>query len=375
MRTLDLFCGCGGLSSGLALAGLDVVVGVDCWEQALEVYRLNHAHPALKIDIADTDAVVSAVASYRPQVVTGGPPCQEFSAAGKREEAEKADLTRSFATVVEKLRPRFFVMENVDRAPSSEAFAAACVVFRRAGYGLSLHVLDASFCGVPQKRKRMFLVGGRAEGDDFLQDIVASRLSAAPMTVKQYLGDECDFEHYYRHPRHYTRRSVYSVHEPAATIRGVNRPVPEGHKPHHGDAADIRTVNCLPTHVRSRIQTFPADFVWKGSKTAQEQMIGNAVPVNLGRFVGEALMAFASQRLTRDNFTRWLIESRGLSPRGAKDVRSHASRLARGGVDFLRDVDSDVLTAEIETAFSSDARSVVTHMKRTARLHREFFCP
>ncbi len=64
-------------------------------------------------------------------------------------------------------------------------------------------------------------------------------LSDHKMTVYEYLGDSLETEYYYMHPRSYNRRAVFSIHEPSATIRGVNRPIPETYKRHHADKADI----------------------------------------------------------------------------------------------------------------------------------------
>ncbi|MCZ7861079.1 DNA cytosine methyltransferase [Agrobacterium salinitolerans] len=297
IKAVDLFCGCGGLSVGLGDAGFNVVAGIDAWQEAIEVYKINNHHDALKMDISDVPLIVNTVTSYKPDLIAGGPPCQDFSNAGSRVEGSRADLTNSFAKVVEAVQPGYFIMENVERATKSKAFKSAYDRLASAGYGLSLHVLDASLCGVPQKRKRMFLVGAMGAPDNFLLPFVEAKLSKKPMTVRDYFGDECNFDHYYRHPRNYARRAVYSVDEPAATIRGVNRPIPNGYKPHSGDTADVSSVAPLSTAQRSRIQTFPPGYKWLGSKTAQEQMIGNAVPVNLGRFIGEALFAFDASTL------------------------------------------------------------------------------
>lgn len=113
------------------------------------------------------------------------------------------------------------------------------------------------------------------------------------MTVYDYLGYELGIEYYYRHPRSYARRAIFSIYEPSPTIRGVNRPIPKGYKKHRGDASDItENVRPLSTVERSYIQTFPKRFRLKGTKTALEQMIGNAVPVKLAEYVANAVTEF-----------------------------------------------------------------------------------
>ena len=110
------------------------------------------------------------------------------------------------------------------------------------------------------------------------------------MTVRDYFGEDLDFEHYYNPPRSYARRGVFSVDEPAPTIRGVNRPVPPGYESHRGDTAPISEVRALSSRERARIQTFPDWFEFVGARTNVEQLIGNAVPVNLGAFVAERVL-------------------------------------------------------------------------------------
>ena len=115
-------------------------------------------------------------------------------------------------------------------------------------------------------------------------------LAKTDLTVADALGDMINLQFYYRHPRSYARRGIFSVNEPSPTIRGVNRPIPDGYKIHKNDPVDdIKGVRALTSKERSLIQTFPIDFVFEGSKTSQEQMIGNAVPVKLGQYVAQCI--------------------------------------------------------------------------------------
>jgi DNA (cytosine-5)-methyltransferase 1 len=292
MKCVDLFCGVGGLSLGLKLSGIEVLAGIDAWAQALDVYRLNHGHDAIELDLSDVQAATLAIKRYDFDLIAGGPPCQDFSHAGKRVEGSRANLTLSFASLIAQSAPQWFIMENVDRSQNSAAYTEAREIYKKAGYGLTEKVLDASLCGVPQKRKRFFCIGKLGEKDGFLLPIIDKKLAQSPMTVRQYLGAELDIDYYYRHPRNYSRRGVFSVDEPSATIRGVNRPVPKGYPGHANDKIAVGAVRPLTTLERARIQTFPQDYCWRGSKTEIEQFIGNAVPANLARFVGECVLAF-----------------------------------------------------------------------------------
>lgn len=298
-QAVDLFAGCGGLSLGFRKAAFGVVAGFDNWDPALDIYNRNLDHPAFKLDLGDVEASIERLKPYMSNVdlIVGGPPCQDFSSAGKRVEADRADLTEKFAEIVCALSPTTFVMENVERAQSARAFRNAVTMLSRAGYGITEVVLDASLCGVPQKRKRLFTIGMLGESDGFLAPILESRQSAKPMTLREYFGDRLGIEHYYRHPRSYARRGVFSVDEPSPTVRGVNRPIPPGYPGHPGDAASVRSgVRPLTTAERAQIQTFPEGFFFGRSKTAAEQMIGNAVPVELSAFVARALADYLRER-------------------------------------------------------------------------------
>lgn len=300
MRTVDLFCGCGGLSLGFQQAGFEIVSAYDSWAAAIACYQANFTHPIHKEDLSDSVGMIRKIRLLAPEIIIGGPPCQDFSTAGKRSEGGRADLTNSFATIVTTIRPRWFLMENVARAQNSIAYEKARQSFKDAGYGLNERVLDSSFCGVPQKRKRFFCVGKLDAQDGFLNDIFNTAFSSQRMTLRDYLGNEFGLEHYYRHPRNYNRRGVFSIDEPAPTVRGVNRPVPAGYLGHPGDPVAVQGLRCLTTKERSRVQTFSREFNLVGSKTDIEQMIGNAVPVNLARFVGESIMAYVEMEREDD---------------------------------------------------------------------------
>lgn len=291
MKVVDLFAGCGGLSLGFQKKGFEIVAAYELWEAAANTYRVNFSHPVFQLDLSNVDDAVQHISQFNPDMIIGGPPCQDFSHAGKRIEAARASLTDNFAEIVAKIHPKCFVMENVDRAQASNAYSSARRIFKQAGYGLTEIVLDASLCGTPQKRKRFICFGMLDKDDGFAKDLFVSRLADKPMTLRDYFGDSLGFEYYYRHPRNYSRRAIFSIDEPAPTMRGVNRPVPKGYPGHPNDACPVSAdLHALTTQERAWIQSFPKDFKWYGSKTDVEQMIGNAVPVNLASFVAETVL-------------------------------------------------------------------------------------
>lgn len=293
LSAVDLFSGCGGMSLGFQNAGIDVRAAFDYWLPAIEVYRKNFDHPIFRQDLSDVQAAVNAVKGYQPTVIFGGPPCQDFSTAGNQDEnGGRAILSIAFSRIVAEVKPQWFVMENVATIKNAESFKKVCSVFQSAGYGLTCKVLNAAYCGVPQARKRMFIVGGLDEPDGFLNPLLESGLAEKPMSIRDYLGDSLGIEHYFRVPTNYSRRGVFSIDEPSMTIRAIDRPIPPGYKGNPKDSAPIDQVRVLTPKERSYIQTFPKDFVFVGGKSDINTMIGNAVPVNLAKYVASALLQY-----------------------------------------------------------------------------------
>jgi len=292
-RVIDLFCGCGGLSLGFQNAGFNIVSAFDWWDAALNIYRKNFNHSAIKRDLSNTDDLVDLEA-FHPDIIIGGPPCQDYSTAGHMDETRgRAILTVSFAKIVEQIRPKYFLMENVAAIEKSKTLKVVNEIFKNAHYGLTQLILDASRCGVPQKRRR-FITFGILDGKDHeAENIFKEGLSEKSLTLREYFGDRLGFQYYFRVPTNYSRRGIYSIDEPSMTIRGVDRPVPKGYKGHPADSApltpDIRT---LTFQERSWIQTFPKDFIWEGSKTIINQIIGNAVPVKLAEYIANCIKKY-----------------------------------------------------------------------------------
>lgn len=306
MRVIDLFSGCGGMSLGFQEAGFDIVAAYDNWSSAIAVYRENFKHPIFNVDLSQLSDY-TIFDKYKPDMIIGGPPCQDFSSAGKRDEnLGRADLTYTFAEIVADIQPQWFVMENVDRIAKSTVLHNAKKILQESGYGLCQIVLNASSCGVPQNRKRFFLIGELGGKDDAIIPYLEKNLDQEKMTVYDYLGDSLGVEYYYRHPRSYKRRAIFSIHEPSPTIRGVNRPVPSTYKQHSGDAGLVTPeLRPLTTIERSYIQTFPPNFKFEGTKTVLEQMIGNAVPVNQAKYVANSILEYlkdkASENVLKDS--------------------------------------------------------------------------
>ncbi len=286
-----MFSGCGGMSLGFQNAGFQIVAAYDNWQPAIDIYQRNFQHPIFKKDLS-TEDVVSELKGYSPDMIIGGPPCQDFSIAGKREfRGKRANLTLKYGHIVSEVRPQWFVMENVYNIEKSPIFEEVLAIFKSAGYGITKHVWDASYMGVPQMRRRYFVIGKLGEKDDFLLEKLLSGLSKERMTVRKYFeGKPFNAEFIYQHPRTYKRRAIFSADEPLSTIRSVNRPIPSNYVIHPADkTSDLSKVHVLTTKERSYIQTFPDSFEFVGVTSAIEQAIGNAVPVKMAEYVACAI--------------------------------------------------------------------------------------
>ena len=299
MRVVDLFSGCGGMSLGLQQAGFKIVGAFDNWEPAIAIYKKNFKHPIYKADLSCDDAG-AIVRKLKPDMIVGGPPCQDYSIAGKRNLGKRANLTIRFAEIVAFVKPTWVIFENVYNIEKFNTLPRMKKILLDAGYGLSSMVLDASRCGAPQKRLRFILVGRLNAENGFLDSLLVERQSSKQMTVRDYLGDSLQTQFYYMHPRSYNRRAVFSIDEPASTVRGINRPIPANYKKHSADKADIKDgVRALTTRERGLLQTFPENFEFPGAKTDVELAIGNAVPPALANYLANCIKEWSKKTTKR----------------------------------------------------------------------------
>ena len=176
MRAVDIFAGCGGMSLGFEQAGVEVVAAFDNWKPAVNIYRMNFDHPIHEKDLCGEDTV-ETIAALAPDLIMGGPPCQDYSIAGKREQGARANLTIRFAEIVVAVKPEWVVFENVYNIERFGTLPRMKTMLKEAGYGISSRVLDASRCGVPQARKRFILVGRLGEKDGFFDEAIVEGMS------------------------------------------------------------------------------------------------------------------------------------------------------------------------------------------------------
>lgn len=351
-NVISLFSGAMGLDIGLAKAGLNIVIGQDFDKSCVETMQAN-GHKVLCGDIREIKAPdlleVTAMKTGEPFLICGGPPCQPFSTAGKRLGISdpRGSLFMDFIRMIDYIRPRFFVMENVkglissplkhvpiserdSSDPEQQLGTVLDVIlneFKKLNYKTVYGVLDAVNYGVPQFRERFVLIGSRDNEDIFLpvpthfavhqnEKYKWQSLSSAIKDIEKEPGIFATFSqerlrflrlvpeggNWRSLPKEmieeamggaylsgggkvgFYRRLSYS--EPCPTL--VTSPVQKA------------TMMCHPTQDRplsvreyARIQQFPEDWVFTGTVASQYRQIGNAVPVGLAEQIGKAIIAAA----------------------------------------------------------------------------------
>ncbi len=180
-NVIDLFAGCGGLSTGFEMAGFNIPLAIERDEWASETYKLNHKNTVVITEditkILDLDSfVIDKLKMDKLDVdgIIGGPPCQGFSLSGNRDKKDpRNSLFMEFVRFVKYFQPNFFVMENVTGILSMETKSGDKVKdviineYNKIGYNVEVFILNAAEFGVPQNRIRVFFIGLR---DDLIYD-------------------------------------------------------------------------------------------------------------------------------------------------------------------------------------------------------------
>jgi len=324
VRGIDLFAGAGGLTLGMKAAGVRTIRAVELAAYRAQTYAV-HTPDA---EIINSDVRQVSFESYRGRVelVYGGPPCQPFSSGGLRKsDADDRNMIPEFVRAVREIRPEAFVMENVPGLATgdrSSYLARVVEELEDLGFRVSWEVLNAPDFGVPQKRRRLFVVGlrkwafvfpepthgpGRPNPFVRVKDVLSGEPIGEPNPSKVFYAKNPDL-----------RPSPYDGHvfngggrpinpdAPCHTIlasAGGNKThwfdtlgmVPEYHAhlsrggaPRSGTLPGARRLTVAESAV---IQTFPAGMVFQGPKSAQYHQVGDAVPPLLAETVGRAVLS------------------------------------------------------------------------------------
>lgn len=308
-QVVSLFSGCGGLDLGIQGGftylnkhypknPFKIVWANDINEKATKTQLLNFKD--INVVCGDITQILSnknKQLSLFPEtnalpktadVVIGGFPCQDFSLAGKRKglTVERGTLYLSMVKIVETLKPKVFLAENVKGLISWENGLAINTIikdFTELGYKVNYKLFNAADYGVPQSRERVIIIGVR---EDIQKNIEwaspthsASDISLLPwVTIKQAIGDLENEEKHRSLPNFGYSKAKLCKGKQGNTITKADKPAPTMRAEHHGN---IEFHYSLPRRLSAReaarIQTFPDDFVFYKSVSDAYRQIGNAV--------------------------------------------------------------------------------------------------
>lgn len=335
-KIIDLFCGCGGLSKGFEDAGFETKIAIDMWGDAVKTYNHNRGKDiAICEDVHNWDDsfLEKLVADGDVVGIIGGPPCQGYSTVGTRDVNDPRNhLYKEYCRIVEKIKPEFFVIENVKGLTtlSGGAFRDDIISrFSALGYTVKYQILNAADYGIPQNRYRVFFVGMKNDGFNFpkpQKDKVSTKEAIGDLP--ELYGVECKTEYIkeptsefakrmrgcntrlLNHegtnhsqqtidiiamikdggkisdlPREYWEVRKYNKAFERMSSTGQSNTVDTGHRNYfHYEQNRIPSVR-----ENARLQSFPDDFEVLGSKTSQYKQIGNAVPPMLAYVVAKSI--------------------------------------------------------------------------------------
>jgi DNA (cytosine-5)-methyltransferase 1 len=348
MLGIDLFCGAGGLTLGAIQAGITVRLGIDKDPNACKTYRKNHPDvECLTIDLA-RESLKCPKFKSNSLIIFGGPPCQGFSTSNQK--TRNVDnpgnwLFKRYFQSVGELNPRFFVLENVSGILQTErGFFIQQIrrTARRLGYGTTIVELDAQEFGLPQRRRRVFIIGHKKSLtlnlDDSKKGIAItvrdaivdlpflrgqSKEGVLPYSsrpLSQYAASlrktasGCDGHIVSRNASYVLER--YRYIPPGGNWksipRGMMRNYSDRTRCHTGiyrrlewDKPSIVIGNFrknmlihpkehrgLSIREAARLQSFPDSYSFEGSIGKQQQQVGNAVPPELARIVFANLLLY-----------------------------------------------------------------------------------
>ena len=306
MKVVSLFSGAGGLDLGFIQAGHTVVWANDVDPDAVATYRRNIGDHIVLGDIKDIDTEQIPACD----IVVGGFPCQGFSVANTKRNTldERNQLYKEFLRVLEAKEPKYFLAENVKGILSlgkGEVIKGIVNDFEQTGpgYHVEYRLLNAADYGVPQTRQRVIIVGVRKDLGRVFEFPRPTNSKTGEgglpkwVTVQEAIGGYPDPDEPNDIPNH-TYSKYKMVLNGYLGKRAIDPNSPSPTITARGDRKGGVVVHPHPNMQRrmtarevATLQSFPGDFIFTGSNTDCYRQIGNAVPVKLGRALGEAFIA------------------------------------------------------------------------------------
>jgi len=310
---IDLFCGAGGITQGMAQAGFNPVASVEIVDVASQTHTKNFPNcHHFNGDIANlnVESWLNEMDSPEIHLVTGGPPCQGFSVAGKRDPNDpRNELFHQFVRVVSEVKPLYVVMENVPGILTMQKGKVRETIieeFAKIGYpNMSVAVLQAADYGVPQLRARAIFIANRLglknpypkiqlTPDKYLP--IESAISDLPAYTRI---PEINHE-WTRHSEKFSERiskvpaggSLYETFFDAFKRQYPGLPAMTIKENHGGTHIHPHLNRVISAREMARLQSFPDSFIFEGSMKKAMWQIGNAVPPRLAECIGYAIAAY-----------------------------------------------------------------------------------
>ncbi|MEG5138962.1 MULTISPECIES: DNA cytosine methyltransferase [unclassified Microcoleus] len=312
-RFVDLFCGAGGMTQGLLQAGFRPVASVEVNPIASATHIKNFPdchHFCDDIKNLNSQKLLAQIGSPEVHLVVGGPPCQGFSVAGKRDPNDPRNrLFREFVRIVSDIRPWYVVMENVPGILTIQKGAvkqAICEAFEEIGYPhISVAVLESAAYGIPQIRPRAIFIANRFEMPNpypkpqLLSEQYTAIESAIDDLPEYTRIPEINHE-WTRHSAQYMERlakvpaggSLYASYADAFKRQYPGKPSMTVKENHGGTHIHPYLNRVISAREMARLQTFPDSFIFEGSMKKAMWQIGNAVPPRLAECIGLALIPY-----------------------------------------------------------------------------------
>ena len=319
---IELFAGCGGLSTGFLDAGLAVRAGFEIDRRAVDAFDYNHAYRGCRGYVADLalaqgDNLLAEAGLGKVDFVIGGPPCQPFSVVGKRRGLDDArgDLLKHFGRLIGELRPSALLFENV---PNLASMADGAILdqllrgLRALGYAVEARVLYAAEFGVPQNRKRLVVIGTRGRRGVQFPEPSHGPAGRPLETAGLALADLPDAGEYGETGIHNHEPTLHSADmtrrlallQPGQRERGSFHDRLRPDRPSYtlragsGNFSPLRPIHygydrVVTVRESARLQGFSDDFIWPDRipRLQQYRQVGNAVPPPLAKALGECLAA------------------------------------------------------------------------------------
>ncbi len=310
---VDLFSGAGGITKGFELAGLKGICGMDWFKEAGKTYRKNFKHPFIEGDIKQSEKKKEFYETVRTQLkgkklnlVAGGFPCQGFSMAGNRiVDDPRNSLYKEMLEIIIELQPEFVVCENVvglRTMLNGKVEEMIISDFKKAGYEMNVTVLRAADYSVPQKRDRVIFIGNRINKINYHPKpfLKPSEYITTGQAIKDLVKkkEDVNFNHVpTKHKPEMVERmlaleegkSLYKGYSDAWKKCAWNEASCTIKENHGGVNIHPKLGRVLTAREMARIQSFPDDFIFEGSKTKQLVQLGNAVPPLLSKAIGLAI--------------------------------------------------------------------------------------